>query len=182
MSSTSEPRAVHAASIADVVDTTPPPSSHWTDRLGRIAGVIAGTALISMAGVQAWQVFARYVLNASPDWTEPVALLLLNTTMMFGAAVGVRDEAHFGFFIAREAAPPRVARVLRAFSRSLIALIGVALAVWGVWLAADSWTVPMAGAGIPEGTFYLPLCLGGILIAIFATHRLLTDAPPARSH
>ena len=42
--------------------------------------------------VEAWQVFARYVLNDSPGWTEPVALLLLNIAMMFGAAVGVRQR------------------------------------------------------------------------------------------
>lgn len=170
-----------ATSAADDVDVTPAPPG-WIDRLRRIAAIVAGTALVSMAGVQAWQVFARYVLNASPDWTEPVALLLLNTTMMFGAAIGVRDEAHFGFFIARDAAPPRIARVLRAFSRLLVAITGAALSLWGVSLAADSWNVPMAGARIPEGTFFLPLCAGGAFIAIFAAHRLLTDAPTAGRH
>jgi TRAP-type C4-dicarboxylate transport system permease small subunit len=30
----------------------------------------------------------------------------------------------------------------------------------------------MAGARIPEGTFYLPLCLGGVLIAVFSLHHL----------
>jgi len=28
-----------------------------------------------------------------------VALLLMSAAMMFGAAVGVRNEAHFGFFL-----------------------------------------------------------------------------------
>ena len=45
--------------------------------------------------------FARYVLNDSPGWTEPVALLLLNTAMSFGAAAGVHRGSHFGFFILR---------------------------------------------------------------------------------
>ena len=44
--------------------------------LARIAVVVAGVALVGMAAVEAWQVFARYVLNDSPSWTEPVALLL----------------------------------------------------------------------------------------------------------
>lgn len=146
--------------------------SGWLDRLARLTTWIAGIALVSMAAVQAWQVFARYVLNASPDWTEPVALLLLNTAMMFGAAVGVRAESHFGFFIARDAAPPRVARVMHGFSRLVVAAVGALLAWWGAILAADSWEVPMAGARIPEGTFYLPLCLGGALIAVFSLNHL----------
>lgn len=144
----------------------------WLDKLARITTWIAGLALVSMAAVQAWQVFARYVLNASPDWTEPVALLLLNTAMMFGAAVGVRAESHFGFFIARDAAPPRIARAMRGFSHLVIAAVGALLAWWGAVLTADSWEVPMAGARIPEGTFYLPLCLGGVLIAVFSLHHL----------
>ena len=153
-------------------DTKKNPSSVWLDKLARITTWIAGLALVSMAAVQAWQVFARYVLNASPDWTEPVALLLLNTAMMFGAAVGVRAESHFGFFIARDAAPPRVARAMHAFSRLVVATVGGLLAWWGAVLTADSWEVPMAGARIPEGTFYLPLCLGGVLIAVFSLHHL----------
>lgn len=153
-------------------DTKTNSLSGWLDKLARLTTWIAGLALVSMAAVQAWQVFARYVLNASPDWTEPVALLLLNTAMMFGAAVGVRAESHFGFFIARDAAPPRVARAMRGFSHLVVATVGALLAWWGAALAADSWEVPMAGARIPEGTFYLPLCLGGVLIAVFSLHHL----------
>lgn len=154
----------------------------WLDRIAQLAAWIAGGALLAMAAVQAWQVFARYVLNASPDWTEPVALLLLNTAMMFGAAVGVRAESHFGFFIARQAAPPRVGRAMHALSRAVVAATGALLAWWGAQLAADSWQVPMAGARIPEGTFYLPLSLGGALIAVFALHHLFAGTVSAQGH
>lgn len=157
-------------------------SSGWLDRIAQLAAWIAGGALLAMAGVQAWQVFARYVLNASPDWTEPVALLLLNTAMMFGAAVGVRSDSHFGFFIARQAAPPRIGRAMQALSHAIIAATGVLLAWWGARLAIDSWHVPMAGARIPEGTFYLPLCAGGALIAVFALHHLFAGKTSAQGH
>jgi len=66
--------------------------------LARAAIGIAGVALVAMAGIQAWQVFARYVLNDPPSWTEPLALLCMSTTMMFGAAAGVHAGRHFGFF------------------------------------------------------------------------------------
>lgn len=54
-------------------------------RLARCAIFIACVALISMNLVEGWQVFARYVLNDSPSWTEPVALVLMSAAMMFGA-------------------------------------------------------------------------------------------------
>ncbi len=37
--------------------------------------VVAGACIVGVVLVQAWQVFARYVLNDSPSWTEPMALV-----------------------------------------------------------------------------------------------------------
>ncbi|HET7843617.1 MAG TPA: TRAP transporter small permease subunit, partial [Xanthomonadales bacterium] len=97
-------------------------------RVQRIALGIAGAALVGVAAVQAWQVFARYVLNDSPGWTEPVALLLLATAMSLAAGAAVRSRSHFGFYVLVESARPRVARVLRALSDVAIAAVGVAIA------------------------------------------------------
>src|SRR5690606_28548184 len=116
--------------------------------------------LVGMALVEAWQVCARYVLNESPSWTEPVALLLMSVAMMFGAAVGVRAESHFGFFVTVQLAPPRVRRTLLIASRTIVALIGLVLAGWGGVLMADGWSVRMAGAPLPQGLYFLPVCAG----------------------
>ena len=67
-------------------------------------------ALLGLVVVQGWQVFARYVLNDSPSWTEPVALLLLSTAMSLGAAAGVQRGRHFGFFAAGRCAAAACAR------------------------------------------------------------------------
>ena len=37
----------------------------------------------------------------------------------------------------------------------------------------DAWDVPMAGASLPQGIAYAPMCLGGALILLFALERLL---------
>ena len=147
--------------------------------LARIALVVAGSALVGMALVEGWQVFARYVLNDSPSWTEPVASLLMSTVMMVGAAVGTRNDAHFGFFIAVEAAPPPLRRTLLTIGRLLAAGIGLMLALWGGELLIDSWAVPMAGAPLPQGLVFLPFCVGGALITVFALERMIV-APHSR--
>jgi len=139
---------------------------------------IACMALIAMTLVEAWQVFARYVLNDSPSWTEPVALLLMSAAMMFGAAVGVRNEAHFGFFLLVHVASPPVRTVLVSIARLIIIAVGLLLAYWGGVLLADGWEVRMAGAPLPQGLYFLPICVGGALIALFAFERLLV-APAA---
>ncbi len=52
------------------------------DHIATATLVVAGASIVGMACVEGWQVFARYVLNRSPSWTEPVALLLMSTAMM----------------------------------------------------------------------------------------------------
>jgi len=146
--------------------------------LARCALAIACVALITMTLVEAWQVFARYVLNDSPSWTEPVALLLMSVAMMLGAAVGVRNEAHFGFFLVVHVAAPPARAVLVGFARLVIIAIGLLLAYWGGVLLLDGWDVRMAGAPLPQGLYFLPICVGGVLIALFAFERLLV-APAA---
>lgn len=135
--------------------------------------LVAGISLVAMTGVEFWQVFARYVLNDSPSWTEPVALLLMKFAMMFGAAAGVRTESHFGFYILVQAVRPAAGRALVAFARLVILGIGLVIALWGTELMIDGWSVPMAGAALPEGINYLPVAAGGLLIAVFATGHML---------
>ena len=141
------------------------------------ATAVACIALVAMTLVEAWQVYARYVMNNSPSWTEPVALLLMSVAMMFGAAAGVRSESHFGFFITIHLAPPRIRRVLLTISRLIVTAIGLVLAFWGTVLLLDDWHIKMAGAPLPQGLVFLPIGLGGALIALFAIERLLSGAP-----
>lgn len=134
---------------------------------------LAGAALVGMALVQAWQVFARYVLNDSPGWTEPVALLLMSFAVMFGASVAVRRETHFAFQTFRDAAPGRGQWVLKSISRLIAAASGLGLMVLGGTLMVDEWPVAMAGAPLPSGLKFAALCVGGALILLFAVERLL---------
>ena len=141
--------------------------------LARAAIGIAGVALVAMAGIQAWQVFARYVLNDPPSWTEPLALLCMSTTMMFGAAAGVHSGRHFGFFIVVEQARPQLRRLMQLAARLIATAVGVLFALWGGEMMLEAWDYEIAGAPLPQGIMFLPLCLGGVLIAIFSIEQLL---------
>lgn len=153
------------------------PSRQGLAPLATLALWLAMASLLVMTAVQGWQVFARYVLNDSPGWTEPVALLAMNTAMMCGAAVAVRGGRHFSFSLLLLAAGPRVQSAMKVGIALLIAAVGAALAWGGARLLADDWSVTMAGAPLPEGLRYLPLCVGGALITLFSLERLW--APPA---
>jgi TRAP-type C4-dicarboxylate transport system permease small subunit len=135
---------------------------------------LAGVALVAMALIQAWQVFARYVLNDSPGWTEPLALLLMSFAVMFGAAVAVRRETHFAFQTFRDAAPGPARWMLKSISRLIAAASGAGLMLLGGVLMIDEWPVAMAGAPLPSGLKFAGLCIGGALILLFSIERLLT--------
>lgn len=135
---------------------------------------LAGVALVLMALIQAWQVFARYVLNDSPGWTEPLALLLMSFAVMFGASVAVRRETHFAFQTLQHALPEKVQSALKAMTRLIAAASGAGLFWLGGTLMIDDWSVNLAGAPLPSGLKFAGLCVGGGLILLFAIERLLT--------
>jgi TRAP-type C4-dicarboxylate transport system permease small subunit len=138
--------------------------------------MLAGFAIVGVVLVQAWQVFARYVLNDSPSWTEPTALVLIGVTAMFGAAVGVRRETHFAFTTLADAAPPLVKGICRTAARLAMLVLGLGLAWYGAVLATNSWAVDMAGAPLSVGLRFVPIAIGGLLIAVFAGERIVRSA------
>jgi TRAP-type C4-dicarboxylate transport system permease small subunit len=154
-------------------------SARALDGLASLAMGLAGLALVAMALIQAWQVFARYVLNDSPGWTEPLALLLMSFAVMFGAAVAVRRESHFAFQTLRDAMPGPQQWLMKSISRLIAAAGGAGLMVLGGTLMIDDWPVVMAGAPLPAGLKFAGLCFGGALILLFALERLLTGDYPA---
>ena len=145
------------------------------DAVARAALTIAGLALVGVVIVQAWQVIARYLLNDSPGWTEPVAVLLLGTAMSFGAAAGVHDKTHFGFLLLAQATSPRVRRALSSILHIVVIAIGSVLAFWSARLLFDGLVVRMAGAPLPQSANFAPLLCGSALMVVFGLQALVRE-------
>ena len=154
-----------------------PSFSRALDKLEAASLAGAAITLVSIALLQGWQVFGRYVLNASPGWTEPVALILMGLTVMLGASVAVRHETHFRFGMIAEGGSPARRAGLLLLARVIAALCGLLMAIYGTRLMLDDWEVPMAGAGLPSGLRFLGLALGGLLILVFALERIAGGGP-----
>jgi TRAP-type C4-dicarboxylate transport system permease small subunit len=134
---------------------------------------LSAAGLVAMTAAVAWQVFGRYALNDTPSWTEPISLLLMSWFILLGAAVGVRENFHLGLDIVRFFAPGRVARVMDGISLLAIAGFGIAMSWFGSTLVVGTWSATIPVLGIPGGVDYLPLVVGGALIALFALERLV---------
>lgn len=169
---------------------TPVSSSFLQRTCERLAGwtiATAAFALLVLVLVQGWQVIARYVLNDSPSWTEPVTLLMLSTAMSMGAAAGVHTRRHFAFSLLAEALGARAKHAVHLLQSVVVVIIGLMLAYWGGVLFIDGVHIPTAGAPLPESIDYLPLAIGGALMALFAVSQMIhdigaADAKPAEAH
>jgi len=153
---------------------------HVVRLLSHVALWISGAGLVAMTAAVFWQVIGRYILNASPSWTEPLSLLLMSWFILLGAAVGVREGMHLGFEIGLHFASPPVRRAMEITTHVLVMGFGGAMAWYGWDLAMGTWSAKMAGIDLPQGVDYLPLVGGGFLICLFSFERLLTDLTEKR--
>ena len=144
--------------------------------LARGAVLVAGVALVVMTVVVAWAVFGRFVLNDTPSWGEASALLLLAWVVMGAAALGVREGFHMGFETLRDVLPAPLARLFRVLADLAVTLFGGCMAWFGSELAAGVWNATLPTLGLPGSVEYLPLVLGGGLMALFGLERLLARA------
>jgi len=157
----------------------PGPVQRALDLVASVTIGTAATALLGLVVVQGWQVFARYVINDSPSWTEPVTLLLLATAMSLGAATGVHTRRHFGFFLLAAHMGPGLRRAVDVFASFVVALLGVVIAWWAAVLLLDGLDIKTAGANLPQSINYLPLSIGGALMAVFAVNQMVQAVQPA---
>lgn len=142
-------------------------------RLNTAALYLAGVGLVLMTVFVAWQVFCRYVLNDSPSWTEPGAVMLMSWFIFLGAAVGVRENNHMGFDVLLYVMPPSAKKWLRMISDVVILAFGAGMIWYGASLVGLTWNTTLPALGISGGWDYVPLVGGGALIALFALERIV---------
>jgi len=142
-------------------------------RLNTAALYVAGVGLVAMTAIVGWQVFCRYVLNDSPSWTEPGAVMLMSWFIFLGAAVGVRENNHMGFDVLLYVIPPGGKKWLRTISDIVIIAFGIGMVWYGFQLVQLTWDTTLPALGISGAWDYIPVVGGGVLITLFAIEHLV---------
>ena len=120
-----------------------------------------------------WQVVGRYLMNDSPTWTEPFALLLVLYITGLAVAVGVRDAGHLGMESLVVLLPKGAQRVAEALIHVCVLVFAMLMTMAGwEWLTLK-WDEPKPMLGVPEGLDYLPLVISGALIVLFCIEHLI---------
>lgn len=133
----------------------------------------AGFGLTVMTAIIGWQVFARYVLNDPPHWSETFCLLLMLYFILFAAAAGVRDGTHIGLVIVKESLPPALRKIAQTVIHFIVLCFGAGMVWFGTDMVVSTWTHTIPTLGIPKGLSYLPFPLAGALFILFAIELIL---------
>ena len=142
----------------------------------RAALAVSTGGLSLMTLIIGWQVFARYVLNASPSWSEQAALLLMLYFLLFAAAVGVREGFHIRITLLEDSLSPQRRKWLRLVNHVLVGVFGLAMAADGIELIGITAGHTISTLGISRAFAYVPMAGAGLLIVFFSLEHLLTEA------
>ena len=154
--------------------------AHLNARLSAIVLVIARVCLAGLGIVVLYGVIMRYAFNNEPPYVEQLALLLVISVSMFGAAAVAHDAGHIGLDSLVDRLPPAVRNAIaRLVALSTLLFAGVIL--YGAYeMALSTHDNKIPTLGISEAWRYLPLIIAGALIALFSIDRMLRRAPAAQ--
>lgn len=151
------------------------PLKFATRRAGTGLVWIAALGLLAMTVIIGWQVFGRYVLGASPNWTEQASLILMIWYVNLAAAAGVREGFHIRIVALEDAANPLVRRGMRIANDGVLCACGAAMVVFGGQLVVGTWPFTIPTLGLPRGFAYLGIPISGALIVIFCLERIIEE-------
>ena len=141
------------------------------ERLANTVSKIAAAGLVFMTIVIAWQVFGRYVLNASPPWSESAALIIMLYFVLLAAAVGVYEQFHLGLRLFVSRLPAGWKRPVYVIGQLLVMTFGVAMTWNGMRLIDYTSSHIIPTLGISRSVAYWPFVLFGGFIVFFALVR-----------
>ena len=147
--------------------------AHLNARLSALVLVLARLCLAGLGIIVLYGVVMRYAFNDEPPYVEQLALLLVISVSMFGAASVAHDAGHIGLDSVVNRLPAAVrhgiARVV-----ALSTLVFAVVILWGAYeMAASTRDNLIPTLGISEAWRYLPLMIAGVLIALFSIDRML---------
>jgi len=168
------------AELAEELHLGEPDEPPMTGLLTRINAPVARLGMfLSVAGLLVivaivfYQVFGRYVLNASPTWTESLALVLVLYVTLIGAAVGVRDAGHIGMESLLVLASDRTRNRIELVIHFLVMIFGATMIYNGYLLGMSVVGYKIPNLGMSEALRYFPLVLSGVLIISFSIEHVM---------
>lgn len=146
--------------------------SRW---LSRASLYFSALGLVGMTLIIGWQVFARYVLDSAPSWTEQAGLFLMLWFILFAAAAGVREGFHIRLSLLHDSLERRSSKLLNLLCHLIVLTFGAFMCVGGGQLVAQTWQHTIPTLGLPRGSAYVPIAGAGALIVFFSAEHIWAE-------
>jgi TRAP-type C4-dicarboxylate transport system permease small subunit len=152
--------------------------------IARLPKIIVSFLLIAAIVNLLVGVFLRYVMVPVTDWldldpipftwVEEVGEMLLAYLTLIGAAIGVRERAHFTLHVLKF--KPRGRLLIDRIHFTLVAIVGLLVAWFGVKLCILNRTLTTPGLEINLAVLYGSAVIGGVLLAIYAVSMIVVPS------
>lgn len=149
--------------------------------IARIPKIVVSLLLIAAIVNLLVGVFLRYVMIPVTDWldldpipftwVEEVGEMMLAYLTLIGAAIGVRERAHFTLHVLNFS--PRGRLVVDRIHFVLVAVVGLLVAWFGVKLCILNSTLTTPGLQINLAVLYGSAVAGGLLLAVYAVSMIV---------
>lgn len=103
--------------------------------LDKVEGTVSSVCLAGMALIIAVQVFQRYVLQSSLDWSEELARYLFIWSVYVGCSYATQKDRHLEVTILRNVFGPKVAKFVTLAAYAATIGFCVCVTVWGFQMA-----------------------------------------------
>ena len=149
--------------------------------IARIPKIVVSLLLIAAIVNLLVGVFLRYVMIPVTDWLDldPIPLtwvkevgeMMLAYLTLIGAAIGVRERAHFTLHVLDLS--PRGRLLVDRIHFTLVAVVGLLVAWFGVKLCILNSTLTTPGLQINLAVLYGSAVAGGLLLAVYAVSMIV---------
>lgn len=143
--------------------------------LNRVDEVLSIAALCGMGIIITMQVFNRYVLGNSLDWSEELGRYLFIWTVYIGCSYAMKEDRHLEITFIRHAFKGKLNKISTTIAYSLTIMFNIFCVVFGIKMTLFLMETGQSSPAMEIGMYwvYLAIPVGMALMAFRTFERIL---------
>lgn len=147
----------------------------FDEKLNQVTVFLACMAFAGMIIITSFNVICRYVISKSFAWSEELTYLCFNWAVFMGITDVYRHQGLISIDSLVRKLSPKVQRTMKIITFGVVAILNVALTVWGMQLTIGGWQRTTSALGIPYTFIDLSLPLGTAIMCYYAIEFILWE-------
>jgi TRAP-type C4-dicarboxylate transport system permease small subunit len=127
---------------------------------------LAATVLAMMLAVMTLQVFTRYVLNNSPDWTEEALRYMYVWVVFLGSSAAITERTHVSISFLIERLPRNWQIAVAVMSNTVIVAFLGFLLYWGIVATISHNVIPLMTMDVAYSVVYAIVPVSAVLMIV----------------